>query len=103
MLRHPLDLISKRYQLRTFFLVTTGICVALWLATFTLGQLVLGLLATIASLILALACATWVVGTFGEQQKRCVDTTTSSAADEPPTVATAEPGSQIASADRIDC
>lgn len=90
MLRHPFDLISKRYQLRTFFLVTTGICLALWLATFTLGQLVLGLLATIASLILTLACATWVLGTFGEQQKRSEDTTTSNAGDGPPTAETGE-------------
>jgi hypothetical protein len=66
--RHPFDLISKRYQLRTVFLVTTGICLALWLATFTVGRILLGLLAAVGCLILALACATWVLGTVGERQ-----------------------------------
>ena len=84
MLRHPFDLISKRYQLRTFFQVMTGVCLALWLATFTLGQIVLGFLAAVTSLILALACATWVLGTFGEQQKRADDAIMNITGDEAP-------------------
>jgi len=74
MLRHPFEYLSSRYRLRTFFLAVTGVCVVLWVATFDIGRVLLGIFAIAISFLLMLACATWVLGTFGEWQPRANST-----------------------------
>ena len=71
--QHPFEAVSRRYSLRTVLLTSTLVCVACWLATFPFGQFLLGICASVVFLLLALACATWVLGTFGTAQEKSDD------------------------------
>ena len=69
MSRHPFEYISKRYSLGALLLAMTVISLALGLATFDVGRLLLGILVTVVSILFTIACWSWVLGTFGERQK----------------------------------
>lgn len=68
--RHPFESISPRYSLATLLLAMTFVGLAVWLLTFDIGRIILGLVATIAFLLLAIACWSWILGTFGEPQRQ---------------------------------
>src|SRR3990170_8804204 len=74
MSRHPFETpIPKRYSLGGLFATMTLLCIALWLASSEEGRILLGLAGVGAFLIFMFACSSWLLGTFGERQRREAD------------------------------
>jgi hypothetical protein len=67
--RHPFELISARFGLRTLFIVMTVAAVAAWLSTTAMGAFFLGLFVTAVTAFLAIACWSWILGSLGEPRR----------------------------------
>ena len=69
--RHPFDKpFPRRFSLGTLFVGMTALCLVLWLSSSEEGLTILVYFAAIVGFVFLIACCTWVLGTFGERQRR---------------------------------